>query len=200
ASSTRVDGAGTARGMRLLDAAGASERERTWASLVKVMAGDRTPSARGVRTMLTAYRQRLGIPNAPARTTRQAVQRATAEAWAGLATWERDVWRDYRNQGGPTADVTGADGLRLTAGTRLAMALRIAPKCVKSGARESFEALVNDAVFLGATTAGITAYFALWLAPEPIISKAGAVLTTIGVVALVGCTATEIITLARAWM
>jgi len=48
--------------------------------------------------------------------------------------------------------VTGADGLRLTADTGLTMALRIAPRYIKPGARESCEALVNDPVFLGSPT------------------------------------------------
>ncbi len=163
----RVDGADTDVGLRMLKELRAGKRERAWADIVKWLRG-KNLAAGGVRKVLDVHWQRLGVLDAPARTTRQAVDAAGMEAWAKLHDWERDLWREYLKKYGHTADVTQANRMSITANTRMAMALRIMPRYVKRGARESFEALVNDPVFFHATVAGITAYFALWLAPEPI--------------------------------
>ena len=199
---TRVDTLPAAEAAALIDALGQDfadgERARwlAWAARFETQPG--TSLADEVRARLAA-----GGARAPARTTRAALgDPALQQSWSALHRWEQDLWRAYIERHGETADVTDAarSDLRITEYVRLSMALRMSPRHMKPGAHQAAELLFNDPLFIGGTVFGITAYFALWLAPEPIFSKAASVLTTIGLVALAGFTAAEIVTLARAWM
>ena len=68
-----------------------------------------------------------------------------------------------------------------------------------AGIRDALHELVNHPMFTTGTLVSISLYTALWLAPEPIFSKASAVLTTIGLISTVGIGVSEIIQVARAW-
>ena len=78
------------------------------------------------------------------------------------------------------------------------MAFYTSWRYMPEGVRDAAKALVTDPTFVTTTMVAITAYLALWMAPEPIFSKAAAIISTIGLVAVVGFVATEIIDLARA--
>jgi hypothetical protein len=68
------------------------------------------------------------------------------------------------------------------------------------GAGEALRELVSDPSFLSVAVLGISVYFALAFAPEPIFTKAPVVLTTLGLMASAAATAREIVETAGAWM
>ncbi|MEZ4731302.1 MAG: hypothetical protein R3E79_29640 [Caldilineaceae bacterium] len=170
----------------------------------QVKAGsEQTISVEEVNEILKKYKEFVGVSDAPAKTTQQAVHDPELrKSWNGLNQWEKDLWTDYLKKYGQSADVTDTSSkdLRITASVRFSMALRMSPQSMREGAREAAEVLFNDPLFIGGTIAGITAYLALWLAPEPVFTKAAAALTTIGLMSLVAFSASEIINLAKAWI
>ena len=127
---------------------------------------------------------------------------ARRQAWQALAAWEKTLWRAYLAQYGESMQVTepAQRDLHFTDRVRFSMALRMSPPYMAPGAREAAEELFNNPMFIGSTVAGISAYLLLLVAPEPILTKASAVLTTIALISLAGFTASELVTLAHAWM
>lgn len=169
----------------------------------RVKTGDKGISVEEVKEILKKHKEYVGVKEAPARTTKAAVyDPELRKSWNSLNDWEKKLWKEYLEKYGYSADVTdpSTKDLRITKAVRFSMALRMSPKYMPGGASEAAEQLFNDPIFLGGTIAGITAYLALWLVPEPVFTKAAAVLTTIGLLSLVAFSASEIINLASTWM
>jgi len=169
---------------------------RKWArfSLQNEWGRNRELSFADVSELLASYRAELAGVQAPIRSTA-----AHAHTWANVAPWERRLWLDYRRRVGMATDAGGNENPAITESVAMSMALRLAVHHMPEGGREVFRALVEDPAFHATAVLGISAYLALWLAPEPVFSKAAAIVTTVGLVATVGVTAAEIIALARAW-
>ncbi|MGN6483779.1 MAG: hypothetical protein ACTHMX_05190, partial [Thermomicrobiales bacterium] len=121
------------------------------------------------------------------------------KSWNSLADWERDLWNSYNNKYGGDVD-SGRKDLRITDEDKFWMALRMSPQYMDEGIREAASAMFNDPLFIGTTIIGIMAYLALWIMPEPIFSKAVAVMETIALVSMVAFATSELINLAEAWM
>ncbi|MGB3306143.1 MAG: DUF4157 domain-containing protein [Thermomicrobiales bacterium] len=121
------------------------------------------------------------------------------KSWNSIADWERDLWTAYQNKYGGDVESSRKD-LRITDEDKFWMALRMSPQYMDEGIREAASAMFNDPLFIGSTIVGIMAYLALWIMPEPIFSKAVAVMQTIALVSMVAFATSELINLAEAWM
>jgi Domain of unknown function (DUF4157) len=169
----------------------------------KSTTGDKGITVEEVKEILKKHKEFVGAKDLPAKSTKDAVyDPEKRKSWNTLSDWEKKLWDDYLKKYGQTADVTDQSikDLHLTSDVRFNMALRMSPQYMQPGAREAAEQLFNDPIFIGTTVAGVTIYLALWLAPEPIFTKAAAVLTTIGILSLVAFSVSEIKNLAEAWM
>ncbi|MEJ2747385.1 MAG: DUF4157 domain-containing protein [Anaerolineae bacterium] len=165
--------------------------------------GDKPITVDEVKEIIKKHKEFVGIKDAPAKKTKDVVyDPELRKSWNSLANWEKKLWEDYLKKYGDTADVTDGTSkdLKITKAVRFSMALRMSPQYMKPGAREAAQQLFNDPIFIGGTIAGITAYLLLWMAPEPVFTKAAAVLTTIGLMSLVAFSASEIMNLAGAWI
>jgi len=156
---------------------------RSWArfSLRQEWGRRRELSAGDVSRVLTVYRAELAGELAPAPWQPSAVTRVRTEV--RLAPWERQLWADYSRQVGIDRDSGDDETPAITESVALSMALRMAPSHMPEGGREVFRALIEDPAFHAAAVFAISAYLALWLAPEPLFSKAAAIFTTVGLVA-----------------
>jgi hypothetical protein len=144
--------------------------------------------------------QRTGIAGAPSSSTRDVlIEPHRKQQWEALEPWEKDLWNEFLGAHRDAVDITQSpDELHADAGVRFTMALLISYRYMPEGVREGAKELFTDSTFLTTTMVAITAYLALWLAPEPIFSKASAIISTVGLVAVAGFAAGEIIHLARA--
>ena len=124
---------------------------------------------------------------------------ARAAQWEALPEWEKALWREYLDRYGDGVDFTAPDTLRLDHDKRLSMAMAISWRHVPDGMRDTARALFTDRTFVNTTMTAIAAYLMLWMAPEPIFSKATAVLSTFSLVTLAGVSFAEIMHLARAY-
>ena len=156
-----------------------------------------------VKEIIKKHKEFVGVKDVPATKSKDAVyDPERRKSWNSLKDWEKKLWDDYLKKYGDTADVTdqSSKDLTITSDVRFSMALRMSPQYMEPGAREAAQQLFNDPIFIGSLIAGITIYLALWLAPEPVFTKAAAILTTIGLLSLVAFSVSEIKNLAEAWM
>jgi len=80
--------------------------------------------------------------------------------------------------------------------SRFSLALRLSPRYMGEGVREAARELFSSPVFLTSVALSVGVYFAAWLAPEPLFTKAFVVALTLRLSLLVG--ALELTHLARA--
>jgi hypothetical protein len=80
--------------------------------------------------------------------------------------------------------------------SRLYLALKLSPRYMGEGVREAARELFASPVFLSSVALSVLVYFAAWLAPEPLFTKAFVVALTVRLSLLVG--ALELTHLARA--
>jgi len=80
--------------------------------------------------------------------------------------------------------------------SRFCLALRLSPRYMGEGVREAARELFSSPVFLTSVALSVGVYFAAWLAPEPLFTKAFVVAFTLRLSLLVG--ALELTHLARA--
>ncbi len=80
--------------------------------------------------------------------------------------------------------------------SRLFLALKLSPRYMGAGVREAAQELFSSPVFLSSVALSVLVYFAAWLAPEPLFTKAFVVALTVRLSLLVG--ALELTHLARA--
>jgi len=169
---------------------------RRWAqfSLRAEWGRNRELTADDVSELLISYRAELAGVQAPIRSNAAMGVRA----WDQLAPWERQLWTDYVHLIGAAGHTRVEENLAITESVAMSMALRLAVTHMPQGGRVIFRALMEDPAFHATTVLSISAYLALWLSPEPFLSKAAAIFTTVGLVATVGVSAAEIVALARA--
>jgi hypothetical protein len=80
--------------------------------------------------------------------------------------------------------------------SRLFLALKLSPRYMGAGVRQAARELFSSPIFLSSVALSVLVYFAAWLAPEPIFTKAFVVALTVRLSLLVG--ALELTQLARA--
>ncbi|WP_225414379.1 hypothetical protein [Stigmatella hybrida] len=96
--------------------------------------------------------------------------------------WERRLRQEWLSRWGP-ALLPLPDTL---AHSRLLQALRLSPHYMGEGVREAAHELFRSPVFLASVTLSVLVYFAAWLAPEPVFSKAFASAATVALALVVG--------------
>lgn len=170
----------------------------------KTKAGEKGISPEDVKAILAKHKEYVGVQATPTMTIDEKIRQKDYDAevrksWNSLEDWERELWNEYRKKYGGATESDRKD-LRITAEDKFGMALRMSPDYMDEGFREAARAMFNDPIFIGGTIIGIAAYLALWLMPEPLFSKAAAVMTTIALVSMVSFAVSELVNLATAWM
>jgi hypothetical protein len=166
--------------------------------------GDKGITPEEVKAILAKYKEYVGA-KAPRVTTLEEKLKEknfdpeVRKSWNSLADWERDLWTEYQQKYGGSTE-SGRTDMSITPNDKFWMALRMSPQYMEEGFRETARVMFNDPLFIGSTLAGIALYLILWIAPEPFFSKAAAVMTTIALASMVAFTASELITLASAWI
>lgn len=159
------------------------------------------------RAVLDEYKQLIGVTDPPTTTFQAKIEDArqrdprVAAAWNALSPHEKALWTAYLKDHGSTRTTTEPrTDLHPTGDDKLMMALTIAVEYMPEGAAAQLRTLVNDPIFWASLSAGLTAYLILWMAPEPIFTKAAAILTTITILSVTGFAASQIIAVARAYV
>ena len=98
------------------------------------------------------------------------------------APWELRLREEFLSQYGP-ALLSVPDSLETS---RLYLALKLSTRYMDDGIREAAQELFSSPVFLASVSLSVLVYFAAWLAPEPLFSKAFAAALTVRLSLLVG--------------
>jgi hypothetical protein len=98
------------------------------------------------------------------------------------APWEARLRKDFFALYGPALLPT-PESLETS---RLLLALKLSTRYMDDGIREAARELFNAPAFILSVSLSITVYFAAWLAPEPLFSKAFAAALTVRLALLVG--------------
>jgi len=160
------------------------------------------------QALLDEYKEFAGVPDPPTTTLKAKIEEArtydpqVARAWNDLSSQDKALWNAYLKDYGSTTK-TSADqrtDLHPTADDKMFMALNISTEYMPEGAAAQLKVLVNDPIFWSSLMAGLTSYLLLWVAPEPFFTKAAAILTTITILSVSGFAASQIITVARAYL
>ncbi len=99
-----------------------------------------------------------------------------------LSSWERGLREDFLSRYG-SALLPVPDSLETS---RLLLALKLSTRYMDDGIREAAQELFSSPAFIVSVSLSITVYFAAWLAPEPLFSKAFAAALTVRLSLLVG--------------
>jgi hypothetical protein len=117
---------------------------------------------------------------------------STGQSEGMPAQWELRLREEYLSRYGP-ALLPLPQSLETS---RLYLALKLSPRYMGAGVREAAQELFSSPIFLSSVALAVLVYFAAWLAPEPIFTKAFVVALTVRLSLLVG--ALELTHLARA--
>jgi hypothetical protein len=98
------------------------------------------------------------------------------------APWELRLREDFLSRYGP-ALLAVPDSLETS---RLYLALKLSTRYMDEGFRAAAEELFSSPVFLASLSLSVLVYFAAWLAPEPLFTKAFAAALTVRLSLLVG--------------
>ena len=117
---------------------------------------------------------------------------STGESEGTPAEWEVRMRQEYLSRFGESL-LPLPPSLETS---RFSLALRLSPRYMGEGVREAARELFSSPVFLTSVALSVGVYFAAWLAPEPLFTKAFVVALTLRLSLLVG--AMELTHLARA--
>jgi hypothetical protein len=98
------------------------------------------------------------------------------------AEWERRLREEFVSRFGPPA--VPLPGLLET--SPVLMALKLSPRYMGEGVREAARELFRSPVFLSSVALSVLVYFAAWVAPEPLFTKAFVTMLTVRLALLVG--------------
>jgi hypothetical protein len=111
---------------------------------------------------------------------------ASAGAWdtqgAAPETWELRLREEFLSRYGPSR-LPLPPSLEAS---RLYMALKLSPRYMGEGVREAARALFNSPLFVSSVVLSVFIYFAAWLAPEPVFTKAFVAALTLRLTLAVG--------------
>ncbi|AKI99588.1 HNH/ENDO VII superfamily nuclease [Archangium gephyra] len=96
--------------------------------------------------------------------------------------WERRLREEFVSRFGPPA--VPLPGLLET--SPVLMALKLSPRYMGEGVRDAARELFRSPVFLSSVALSVLVYFAAWVAPEPIFTKAFVTALTVRLALLVG--------------
>jgi hypothetical protein len=143
------------------------------------------------RRVLAAFQESFRVAEKPRPRHRLALV-STVMGERQPAEWETRLREEYLSRFGPPL-LPLPQSLEHS---RLFLALQLSPRYMGEGVREAARELFSSPVFLASVTLSVLVYFAAWLAPEPLFSKAFAVTLTVGLAMVVGVL--ELTHLARA--
>jgi len=133
------------------------------------------------RTVLAAFHESFRLAQRP-RTRNRLVLVSAGAGEGGPARWEQRLREEYVSRFGPPL-LAMPQSLEQS---RLYLALRLSPRYMGAGVREAAQELFSSPVFLTSVALSVGVYFAAWLAPEPLFTKAFVVGLTVRLAFLVG--------------
>ncbi|WP_309889866.1 AHH domain-containing protein [Archangium sp.] len=148
----------------------------------------RLEEARALLTHLHAS----AAPRGKGKSRLRLMRASTGTGQAEPAQWEVRMRQEYLSRFGE-ALLPLPQSLETS---RFSLALRLSPRYMGEGVREAARELFSSPVFLASVALSVGVYFAAWLAPEPLFTKAFVVALTLRLSLLVG--ALELTHLARA--
>jgi hypothetical protein len=139
--------------------------------------------AEDVRAVLTAFHEAfpLGAPEDLRRALASAQPDAMGEAHAAME-WEPRLREEFLARYGPPL-FPMPESLEAS---RLFLALKLSPRYMGAGVREAARELFSSPAFLASVCLSVLVYFAAWVAPEPIFTKAFVAALTVRLALLVG--------------
>jgi hypothetical protein len=143
------------------------------------------------RRVLAAFQESFRVAEKP-RSRHRLILASTATGQHQPAEWETRLREEYLSRFGPPL-LPVPQSLEQS---RLFLALKLSPRYMGEGVREAARELFSSPVFLASVTLSVLVYFAAWLAPEPLFTKAFAATLTVGLALVVGVL--ELTHLARA--
>jgi hypothetical protein len=172
----------------------------------KVKSGDGDLTVEDVEEILAKHKEFVGISEGKAKSAKESVEEwrkdpELRKQWNKLDRWEKELWKDYSEKYGETSnpDPESMD-FKVTRSVRISMALRMSTRYMPEAIRETAAAIINDPMFQVSMVVGISLYLAMWVAPEPVITKAAAVLTTIALLSTGWFVGSELYAFASSWM
>jgi hypothetical protein len=143
------------------------------------------------RRVLAAFQESFRVAEKP-RSPHRLLLTSTGTKERQPAEWEARLREEYLSRFGPSL-LPLPQSLEQS---HLFLALQLSPRYMGEGVREAARELFSSPVFLASVTLSVLVYFAAWLAPEPLFTKAFAVTLTVGLAMVVGVL--ELTHLARA--
>lgn len=116
------------------------------------------------------------------RTGSRLVLISTGQGGGEPAEWESRLRQEYLSRYGPSLLPMPESVER----SRLFLALKLSPGYMGEGVREAARELFSSPVFLSGVALSVLVYFAAWLAPEPVFSKAFVAALTLRLTLAVG--------------
>jgi hypothetical protein len=133
------------------------------------------------RTLLAAFHESFRLAERPR--SRNRLVLVSAGAGEGRpAEWEPRLREEYVARFGPPL-LPMPQSLEQS---RLYLALKLSPRYMRAGVREAAQELFSSPVFVSSVALSVLVYFAAWLAPEPLFTKAFVVGLTVRLAFLVG--------------
>jgi len=133
------------------------------------------------RTLLAAFHESFRLAERP-RARNRLVRVSAGAGEGGPAQWEQRLREEYVSRFGPPL-LAMPQSLEQS---RLYLALKLSPRYMGAGVREAAQELFSSPVFLTSVALSVGVYFAAWLAPEPLFTKAFVVGLTVRLAFLVG--------------
>ncbi len=133
------------------------------------------------RTLLAAFHESFRLAERP-RSRNRLVLVSAGAGEGGPAEWELRLREEYVARFGPPL-LSMPQSLEQS---RLYLALKLSPRYMGAGVREAAQELFSSPVFVSSVALSVLVYFAAWLAPEPLFTKAFVVGLTVRLAFLVG--------------
>ena len=133
------------------------------------------------RTLLSAFHESFRLVESPRARNRLVLVSAGARE-GRPAEWELRLREEYVARFGPPLLPMPPSLER----SRLYLALKLSPRYMGAGVREAARELFSSPVFVSSVALSVLVYFAAWLAPEPLFTKAFVVGLTVRLAFLVG--------------
>ncbi|WNG43394.1 hypothetical protein F0U60_04255 [Archangium minus] len=143
------------------------------------------------RAALAFFQDSFRVTEKP-RTRSRLVLVSTGGGGGQPAEWESRLRQEYLSRYGPPL-LPMPESMEQS---RLFLALKLSPGYMGEGVREAAQELFSSPVFLSGVALSVLVYFAAWLAPEPVFTKAFVATLTLRLTLAVG--AVELTQVARA--
>ncbi|QRN96570.1 AHH domain-containing protein [Archangium violaceum] len=144
------------------------------------------------RTVLAAFDESFRVAEKRPRSGPRLLLVSAGSGGEPAGEWEARLREEYLSRFGPSL----LPMPRSLEQSRLFLALKLSPRYMGAGVREAAQELFSSPVFLSSVALSVAVYFAAWLAPEPVFTKAFVAALTLRLSLAVGVL--ELTQLARA--